>query len=71
MGAMAAAVVGFVAGIALMILVDEALDLDGRFWDVLSVLVGLGGAVIAVRLLRLRAQKRTDQRTQEHRHRHA
>jgi uncharacterized membrane protein YeaQ/YmgE (transglycosylase-associated protein family) len=71
MGAMAAAVVGFVAGIVLAILADEALSLEGGFWDLLAVLIGLGGAVVAVRLLHLRAQKRTHQRTHGRRHRHA
>jgi hypothetical protein len=71
MGAMAAAVVGFVVGIALAILVDEALSVDGGLWDLLAVLTGLGGAVIAVRLLHLRTQQRTHRRTDGHRHHHA
>ena len=68
MGAMAAAVVGFVAGIAFAILVGQALNLDGGLWDVISLLIGLGGAVVAVRLLHLRTQP---PRNPGHRHRHA
>jgi hypothetical protein len=68
MGAMAAAVVGFVAGIAFAILVGQALNLDGGLWDVISLLIGFGGAVVAVRLLRLRTQP---PRNSGHRHRHA
>ena len=40
MGVVAAAVVGFVAGIAFAILIDEMLGLDGGLWDVLAILIG-------------------------------
>ena len=66
MGVLGAAVVGFVVGIALGILLDEALGLEGGLWDVLVVLMGLGGAVIAIRLVHLRTHPRNHGR-----HRHA
>ena len=43
MGVLGAAVVGFVVGIALGILLDEALGLEGGLWDVVVVLIGLAG----------------------------
>ena len=66
MGVLGAAVVGFVVGIALGILLDEALGLEGGLWDVVVVLIGLAGAVIAIRLVRLRTHPRNHGR-----HRHA
>ena len=50
---------GFVVGIASGILLDEVLGLEGGLWDVLVVLMGLGGAVIAIRLVHLRTHPRT------------
>ena len=70
MGALAAAVVGFVAGIAFAILVDEALGLDGGLWDLLAILIGVGGAVVAVRLVHLRSRPRKPGPGSRH-HRHA
>jgi len=62
MGVLGAAVVGFVAGIALGILLDEALGLEGGLWDIVVVLIGLGGAAIAIRLMHLRTHPRSHRR---------
>jgi uncharacterized membrane protein YeaQ/YmgE (transglycosylase-associated protein family) len=68
MGSLGAAVVGFVVGIALATLVDEALGLDGGLWDLLAILIGVGGAVVAIRLIHLRSHPR---RPEPRHHRHA
>ena len=66
MGVVGAAVVGFVAGIACAILIDEVFSLDGGMWDLLAILIGIGGAAVAVRLVHLRSHPRGPRH-----HRHA
>ena len=66
MGVVGAAVVGFVAGIACAILIDEVFSLDGGLWDLLGILIGIGGAAVAVRLVHLRSHPRGPRH-----HRHA
>ena len=53
MGALGAAVVGFVVGIAFAILIDDTFGLSGGVWDTLAVLIGVRCAVAAVRLAAL------------------
>ena len=65
-GVVGAAVVGFVAGIACAILIDEVFSLDGGMWDLLAILIGIGGAAVAVRLVHLRSHPRGPRH-----HRHA
>jgi hypothetical protein len=70
MGVLGAAVVGFVVGIAFALLLDEYLGFEGRFWDVLTIVIGIVGAVVAARLVHLRSHppRRPGSR---HHHRHA
>lgn len=68
MGVLGAAVVGFVVGIAFALLLDEYLGFEGGFWDLLTILIGIGGAVVAVRLVHLRSHPRRPGSRHHHRH---
>ena len=68
MAALGAAVVGFVVGIAFAILIDDALGLSGGLWDTVTILIGVGCAVVAVRLVRLRARPRRPGSRHHHTH---
>ena len=57
---------GGFAGIACAILIDEVFSLDGGMWDLLAILIGIGGAAVAVRLVHLRSHPRGPRH-----HRHA
>ena len=46
MGALGAAVVGFVVGIAFALLLDEYLGFEGGLWDFLTILLGIAGALL-------------------------
>jgi hypothetical protein len=69
MGALGAAVVGFVVGIAFAILIDDTFGLSGGVWDTLAVLIGVGSAVVAIRLVHLRSHPKRP--GSHHHHRHA
>jgi uncharacterized membrane protein YeaQ/YmgE (transglycosylase-associated protein family) len=69
MGVLGAAVVGFVVGIAFALLLDEYLGFEGGLWDTLTILIGLGGAFVAVRLVHLMSRPRRP--GSHHHHRHA
>jgi hypothetical protein len=69
MAALGAAVVGFVVGIAFAILIDDTLGLSGGLWDTLAILIGVGCAFLAVRLVHLRSHPRRP--GSHHHHKHA
>jgi hypothetical protein len=68
MGVLGAVVVGFVVGIAFALLLDEYLGFEGGLWDTLTILIGLGGAVLAARLVHLRSRPRRPRSERHHRH---
>jgi hypothetical protein len=68
MAALGAAIVGFVVGIAVAILIDDVLGLNGGVWDTLTILIGVGCAVAGIRLVHLRSQPRRPGSHQHHRH---
>jgi hypothetical protein len=68
MAALGAAIVGFVVGIAFAILIDDVLGLGGGIWDTLALLIGVGCAVVGIRLVHLRSQTRRPGSHQHHRH---
>jgi hypothetical protein len=58
-----------VVGIAFAVLIDDVLGLSGGLWDTLAILIGVGFAVIAIRLVHARSHPRRPR--SRHRHRHA
>jgi hypothetical protein len=68
MAALGAAVVGFVVGIAFAILIDDTLGLSGGLWDTLAILIGVGCAVVAFRLVHARSRPRRPRSHHHHRH---
>jgi uncharacterized membrane protein YeaQ/YmgE (transglycosylase-associated protein family) len=68
MGVLGATVVGFVVGIAFALLLDEYLGFQGGLWDMLAILIGIGGAIVAVRLVHLRSHPRRPRSHRHHRH---
>lgn len=68
MSVLGAAVVGFVAGIVVALLLDEYIGFQGGLWDMLAILIGVGGALVGIRLAHLRSHSR---RPGPHHHRHA
>jgi hypothetical protein len=68
MGALGAAIVGFVVGIAFAILIDDTFGLNGGLWDTLAILIGVGCAFLAVRLVHLRSHPRRPGSPHHHGH---